>query len=611
MSTDDTIPPDLDYLFLKRIGPICDAFEAEIRRGAAPAIEDFLATGTDSDRSALLLELLKLDREYRVASGNLLTFADYFARFPNDENCLRSVLMEAETITTDSVNPSIPMNFSQDLPKRLGQYELLEVLGQGGMGVVYRALQYSGKIPMREVALKLVRTDQWFGVESTQSSVLQARFREETRFAALLKHANIVRVYDVGQIDGLDYFSMELIDGTDLSSVVKRQLLSYIKIAETLVSVAQAISFAHAKGIVHRDLKPSNILLDSQLKPYIADFGLAKSTSSNSDLTQTGQVLGTAGYMAPEQAAGDYKNVGFFADIYGLGGLLYFCLTGQAPFVSENVLDALVQVLESEPVPPRSRNTQIPRSLDLICMRCLEKKPEDRYANAREVAEDLERFLIGLPTHAKAPTISDRLRRFGRRSPVISSHLGALGLALMIGQLQFVMSADRDLNYHIQISSIMLAWIAISVLCGFFSRSKRIEAMVATFWLCADSLFLTILISMLSDPTHPPGAILIGYPMVVVGGGMFFRARMVVLVTIVTMLSYLVLLVLEPYMLSNLFQHAIFLVLLACMGICSLHQVRRYRMLSNYIESRREHSLKSPLASNFRELPSGARTSIL
>jgi len=211
------------------------------------------------------------------------------------------------------------------------------------------------------------------------------------------------------------------------------------------------------------------------------------------------------------------------------------------------------------------------------------------------VAEDLERFLKGRPTHAKPPTLIDRLRRIGRRSPVISSHLGALGFAFLIGQLQFAMSASRgDLNYqnyHFLVSFITLAWIAISVLCGFFGRSKRFEAMVATFWLCADSLFLTVLISMMFDKIHPPGAILIGYPMLVVGGGMFFRARMVVLVTIVTMLSYLVLLVLEDYMLNNLFQHAIFLVLLACIGICSLHQVRRFRMLSNYIESRREHSL--------------------
>jgi len=592
MPNDDTVLPEMDYDVLKRIGPICDAFEDEIRCSAEPVIEEFLEKGMESDRSALLLELLKLDREYRVASGKQLLFADYFARFPNDENCLRSVLMESETITSDSVPPSIPRHFRRDLPKRLGQYELLEVLGQGGMGVVYRAVQYAGETPIREVALKLVRTDQWFGVENTQSGLLLARFREETRFAAQLQHENIVRVYDVGQIDGLDYFSMELIDGTDLSSALKLRQLSYFKIAETLVSVAQAISFAHAKGIVHRDLKPSNILLDSQLKPYIADFGLAKSTISNSDLTQTGQVLGTAGYMAPEQASGDYKHVGVYADIYGLGGLLYFCLTGQAPFVSENILDALVQVLESEPIPPRTLNAQIPRSLDLICMRCLEKKQEDRYANAKEVAEDLERFLKGRPTHAKPPTIIDRLRRFGRSSPVISSHLAALGLAFLIGQLQFAMGASQwPLKYHLQVSTITLAWIAISVLLGFLARSKRFEAMVATFWLCADSLLLTVLIFMLSTPIHPPGAILIGYPMLVVGGGMFFRARMVVLVTIVTMLSYLVLLVSLPYMRNNLFQHAIFLVLLACIGICSLHQVRRFRMLSNYIESRREHSL--------------------
>jgi hypothetical protein len=164
-------------------------------------------------------------------------------------------------------------------------------------------------------------------------------------------------------------------------------------------------------------------------------------------------------------------------------------------------------------------------------------------------------------------------------------------LALIIGQLQFAMSATKNFTLHIQVSLLMLAWIAVSVLCGLFASNKRIETVVSTIWLCADAVFLTVVISMLSSPASPPGAILIGYPMVVVGGGMFFRARMVVLVTSVSMLSYLVLLVLNPYMLVNLFQHAVFLVFLACMGVCGLHQVRRFRMLSNYIETRRDHSL--------------------
>ncbi len=591
MPNDEMIPPEMDYQVLQRIGPICDAFEAEFQRGIEPVIEVYLAMGMESDRNALLLELLKLDREYRVKHGSTLPYTTYATRFPNDHILLSSVFLDAQTIAADSAMGPKPTHFGRDLPRRLGQYELLEVLGHGGMGVVYRARQYRGDVPFREVALKLVRTDQWFGVEDTPSNVLLARFREEALFVAQLVHPNIVTVYDVGQIDGLDYFSMQWIDGTDLSSVVKVQQLSYIKIAETLIPVAQAISFAHSNGIVHRDLKPSNILLDLQLKPYVADFGLAKSTTVNSDLTQTGQILGTAGYMAPEQAAGEYKKIGPSADIYGLGGLLYFCLTGQAPFVAENVLDALVQVLESEPVPPKTLNKRIPRSLELICMRCLEKKPEDRYANAKEVAEDLERFLHGLPTHAKAPTVIDRVRRFGRRSPVIASHLGALGLALVVGQLKFAMSTDKDLAYHIPVSSVTLAWIAVSVLCGLIASSKRLETIVATFWLCADAVFLTVLISMMSSPTFPPGPLLIGYPMLVVGGGMFFRARMVVLVTIVSMLSYIALLVLNPYMLGNAFQHATFLVILACMGICCLHQVRRFRMLSNYIETRREHSL--------------------
>ena len=585
MPDHDMISHEIDCEALVRIGPICDAFEAAFIHGTDPLIEDYLAKGNELDRRGLLLELLKLDREYRAASGTHLAFRDYLARFPNDEDCLLAAWTEADTIDSASVGQPSPQPDTRELPRRIGNYELQEVLGQGGMGVVYRAVQYAGDTPIREVALKLIRIDQWFGVEDKRNGQLLARFREETRFASQLEHPNIIRVYDIGQMDGLDYFSMQIINGTDLALFVQKQSPSFNRIAEMLIPIARAIAFAHAKGIVHRDLKPSNILIDQRGKPYIADFGLAKSTFGNSDLTQTGQILGTPGYMAPEQASGEHNEVGPSADIYGLGGLLYYCLTGQAPFVAANVLDALVKVLESDPIPPRTLNVQIPRSLEQVCMRCLEKKAEDRYETALEVAEDLERFASGLPTHAKAPTVIERLRRFGRRSPVLATHIGAIGLVLLLGQVQFALSAIRDVNNHLQVTSLTLGWIAMSLLLGVLSRSKKKDTIVATFWLCMDAVFLTAVISTLCSPSYPPDAILIGYPMIVVGGGMFFQARMVVLVTIASMLSYVVMLVLERYMLSSLFQHATFLILLACIGICSLHNVRRFRMLSYYIES--------------------------
>ena len=591
MQHDDLIPNcESDFLLLSRISPICDAFESEFQRGSEPLIEDYLIKGQVTDRKELLFELLKLDLEYRQALGKSISLPEYLARFPNEEECVRSIFNEAETIDSDPIKTQSPKRAANDLPKRLCNYELLEVLGQGGMGVVYRAVQYVGDVPIREVALKLVRIDQWFGVADSRSSQLIARFREEACNAAQLEHPNITRVYDVGQIDGLDYFSMQLIAGTDLSQLMKSRPLSFTKIAETLIPVAYAIAFAHARGIVHRDLKPSNILLDLQGKPYIADFGLAKSTSSSSDLTHTGQILGTPGYMAPEQAAGEYRHVGPSADIYGLGGLLYFCLTAQAPFVAANILDALVQVLERDPIPPRILKPTVPRSLELICMRCLEKKAEDRYATPMEVAEDLDRFLNGLPTQAQAPTIIEHLRRFGRRSPVISIHLGALGLTLLLGQIEFAMGNGLGLEPHLQASFVMLAWIAMSVICGSLTGSKKLESIAAIFWLCADAVFLTAVIAMLSNVTNPPGALLIGYPMIVVGGGMFFQARMVILVTIASMLSFVGLLVLESDP-SSPFRNAVFLILLACIGICSLHHVRRFRRLNDYVESRRGNLL--------------------
>ncbi len=593
MQHDDLIPNcESDFLLLSRISPICDAFESEFQRGSEPLIEDYLIKGQVTDRKELLFELLKLDLEYRQALGKSISLPEYLARFPNEEECVRSIFNEAETIDSDPIKTQSPKRAANDLPKRLGNYELLEVLGQGGMGVVYRAVLYVGDAPFREVALKLIRIDQWFGVADARSSELIARFREEARNAAQLKHPNITRVYDVGQLDGLDYFSMELIAGTDLTQLMENRPLSFSKIAETLIPVAQAIAYAHDLGIVHRDLKPSNILIDIQGKPYIADFGLAKSTTSSSDLTHTGQILGTPGYMAPEQAAGEYRHVGPSADIYGLGGLLYFCLTAQAPFVAANILDALVQVLERDPIPPRILKPTVPRSLELICMRCLEKKAEDRYATPMEVAEDLDRFLNGLPTQAQAPTIIERLRRFGRRSPVISIHLGALGLMLLLGQVQFATGNDATtLIEHLEVTFVMLAWIAMSVFCGFLTGSKKWESIAATFWLCADAVFLTVLIAKLSDPSNnPPGTLLIGYPMIVVGGGMFFQARMVILVTIASMLSFVGLLVFESDP-SSPFRNAVFLILLACIGICSLHHVRRFRRLNDYVESRRGNLL--------------------
>ena len=593
MQQDDLIPNcESDFMLLSRISPICDAFESEFQRGSEPLIEDYLIKGQDADRRELLVELLKLDLEYRLALGKSISLPEYLARFPNEEECVRSIFNEAETIDSDPIKTQSPKRAANDLPKRLGNYDLLEVLGQGGMGVVYRAVLYVDDAPFREVALKLIRIDQWFGVADARSSELIARFREEARNAAQLKHPNITRVYDVGQLDGLDYFSMELIAGTDLTQLMENRPLSFTKIAETLISVAQAIAYAHDLGIVHRDLKPSNILIDIQGKPYIADFGLAKSTTSSSDLTHTGQILGTPGYMAPEQAAGEYRHVGPSADIYGLGGLLYFCLTAQAPFVAVNILDALVQVLERDPIPPRILKPTVPRSLELICMRCLEKKAENRYATPMEVAEDLDRFLNGLPTQAQAPTIIERLRRFGRRSPVISIHLGALGLMLLLGQVQFATgNGATTLNVHLEVTFVMLAWIAMSVFCGFLTGIKKWESIAATFWLCADAVFLTVLIAKLSDPNiNPPGTLLIGYPMIVVGGGMFFQARMVILVTIASMLSFVGLLVLESDP-SSPFRNAVFLILLACIGICSLHHVRRFRRLNDYVESRRGNLL--------------------
>lgn len=591
MSNQNASPQgELSYSLLRRISPICDQFEAVFQAGDFPSVEFYLVKVDDTDRKALLFELLKLDQEYRLALGSPIPTSNYLSRFPSESDYIRDMFEQAATLHTGALGTVLIHQgppIENALPKRLRNYELVEVLGRGGMGVVYRAVQYSGDTPVREVALKLVRFEKWLGIEDQGSNRLISRFREESRCAAQLEHSNIVRVYDVGEMDGLDYFSMQLVTGMNLSQRVESQPLSIAQTIKIIMPIAKAVAFAHANGVVHRDLKPSNILLDQQGNPYIADFGLAKAIKSDSNLTETGQILGTPSYMSPEQAAGDTQRIGPPADIYGLGGLLYFCLTGQPPFAAATMMDTLFQVLENEPKLPRSLNSSVPYPIELICVRCLEKRPEDRYASPQEIVEDLDRFIKGLPVLAKSPTWMERIYRFGRRSPALAVHLVTIGLMLVLSQFQFAIFQSADSIYHLKVSLLLLGWMATSLLLNRIMVVKSVEAISATIWLCSDAVFLTLLIALLSDPLHPPGPLLIGYPMIVVGGGMFFRERMVLLVTSVSILSYVGLLMLEPYLVQPLFKHACFVLILACIGGCVTYTVRRVRFLNDYFDSLR------------------------
>ena len=280
---------------------------------------------------------------------------------------------------------------SGGMPKIPG-YELLATLGQGGMGVVYKARQVGLN---RLVAVKMIRG----GGQARPEHF--ARFRVEAEAVARLHHPNIIQIHDIGEVDELPFVSLELLDGGDLADRLAGSPQPGRAAAELLVTLAQAIEVAHEAGIVHRDLKPPNILFTADGVPKITDFGLAKRLESDSNQTETGQIMGSPSYMAPEQARGHTKDVGPAADIYALGAIFYEMLTGRPPFKGETPIETIRQVTDDEVVPPSRLVPRVARDLETICLKCLNKEPPKRYASARALAEDLQRFLRGEPIKAR------------------------------------------------------------------------------------------------------------------------------------------------------------------------------------------------------------------
>jgi WD40 repeat protein/tRNA A-37 threonylcarbamoyl transferase component Bud32 len=299
-----------------------------------------------------------------------------------------------------------------------GAYDLLEELGHGGMGVVYKARQRSLQ---RVVALKMLLGGQFAG------KVALGRFRAEAELAAQLQHPNIVAIHEIGEQDGLPYFTMDFVPGRSLVDLVRDHPLPARAAAAYLQTIARAIHYAHEQGVLHRDLKPSNVLIDAFDQPRITDFGLAKRlTGSTSDLTVSGQALGSPNFMPPEQAAGKHKTSGPTSDIYGLGAILYYLITARAPFMADNVSAAVRQVLENDPVSPRVLNPGVPRDLETLCLKCLQKEPKQRYASAQAVADELGRFLRGEPIQARPISIATRALRWCRRKPVLAALAGVV-----------------------------------------------------------------------------------------------------------------------------------------------------------------------------------------
>lgn len=468
-------------------------------------------------------------------------------------------------------------------PKARGfaDYELLEKIAHGGMGVIYKARQNSLN---RLVALKMILSGQF----ASDSEV--RRFHTEAEAAAHLNHPNIVSIYEVGVNEGQHYFSMQYIQGRTLAEqeLAGRWAACGGKEAARLVAkVARAVQYAHERGILHRDLKPANILMDAEGEPHVLDFGLARRIGADSSLTMEGAVLGTPSYMAPEQAAGKAKELGAAADIYGLGAILYFLLTGRPPFTAASPLDTLVQVLEGEVIVPRVINPRVARDLERICLRCLEKLPERRYPTAAALAEDLERFVRGEPVQARPPGLRPFVLHWMRRQPALVSRLVGIGICLAIAQVTFHYHATVSLAQHLRIVSALGLWALLSVICQWALERERWKELVPFIWAAVDVVCLTAVLWL---DEAMPGALIAGFLVLVALSGLWFRAPVVGVTTVLAVLGYCFLVFddfLKRQRLEQPNWHVAFLVFLALTGGAVAYQVHRVRALSRFYQGGR------------------------
>jgi serine/threonine-protein kinase len=478
---------------------------------------------------------------------------------------------DAPTTTEPARPPADPA----ELPSaQFGKFDLLRELGKGGMGVVYLARQRDlGRL----VALKLIRGSQLASTEQLE------RFQAEARMAAGLRHPNIVAVFEAGEVDGQHYIAMQYVEGRGLDDVLRSRPPSPEEAARILVQVVRAVAYLHGQGVIHRDLKPSNVLIDAEGHPYLTDFGLARLLDGDSRITQTGAILGTPSYMPPEQAGGR-READVRSDVYSLGAVLYEMLTGRPPYRAETALETLVQVVESEPTLPRRLKPRLPRELELICLKCLEKFPERRYQTATALADELDRYLRGDPVEARPRGPLQSLVRWTRREPALASRVITLTVFLAVIQVTYQMRPESDPLIHYLVVGLTVLWITASWVCQRLMSRPRLSERVLVLWAGGEPFLLTGLLALTGTGGGP---LLVAFPVMVAGAGLWFRVRLVWVVTAAALLAFLLLVAISRELQEGLWLATVlFPVLLTACGVIVAQQVERVRVLSRHYEGR-------------------------
>ncbi len=392
-------------------------FSAILSDVPSTRVEAFLV---DTEAEGDLEPLILAEMESRVRQGEDLDEREFQRRFPELGEAVSALLEEA----TANHNPSREAPARN--PETLGDYQLIEVLGKGGMGIVYKAKQRKLN---RVVALKTILAGHLANKDQID------RFRLEAEASARLDHPGIVPVFEIGEENEVVFFSMGFIDGESLAQRLRANTLAPRDAALVVKQLAEAVAYAHQANVVHRDLKPGNVLLDESGQPKITDFGLAKLVDRDDGMTVTGAVVGTPSYMSPEQAKGDAESVGPLSDVYSLGAILYASLCGHPPFRGPSTMATLRMVAMDRPTSLRQLQPDIPVDLETICHKCLEKDPKVRYASGTELAEELQRFLDNRPIRAQPISTWKRFYSWCRRNPGISLSLTGLLVTLIVGVL--------------------------------------------------------------------------------------------------------------------------------------------------------------------------------